>query len=133
MAHFTFLIAVSTLCVSIERSTVLLSLLFEISRLFGGFFTSPEQLKHFPSWRFADAFSYIKYCYVGVALNEFHGMTFTCTEDEIAKNLCVTTGTELIAANGLDQYSIGTLAGSLVYYIIIARLIGYICLRFIKS
>ena len=31
-------------CVSIERSTVVLTFLFEASRLFGGYYTSPKQL-----------------------------------------------------------------------------------------
>jgi ATP-binding cassette subfamily G (WHITE) protein 2 len=52
---------VSCICVSIEMSTVVLSVLFEISRLFGGFFTSPEMLHEYPHWKFADALSYLKY------------------------------------------------------------------------
>ena len=46
---------ISCLCVSLELSTVVLSLLLELSRLYGGFFTSPKQLDLFDQWRFADA------------------------------------------------------------------------------
>lgn len=46
---------ISCLCVSLELSTVVLSLLLELSRLYGGFFTSPKQLDLYDHWRFADA------------------------------------------------------------------------------
>jgi len=46
---------ISCLCVSLELSTVVLSLLLELSRLYGGFFTSPKQLDLYENWRFADA------------------------------------------------------------------------------
>ncbi|RYY85386.1 hypothetical protein EON63_07470 [archaeon] len=65
-------------CVSIERSTVVLSFLFEVTRLFGGLYTSPALLGDYGDWRFADALSYIKYAYVGVALNELTDLEYDC-------------------------------------------------------
>ena len=53
---------IACLCVSIEASTVALSIALEISRLYGGFFFSPAQLNATPGWRFADALSYLKVC-----------------------------------------------------------------------
>uniref|UniRef100_A0A7S3MAG2 ABC transporter domain-containing protein n=1 Tax=Spumella elongata TaxID=89044 RepID=A0A7S3MAG2_9STRA len=46
MAAIAVSAAVTTFCLTVELSTVLVSLFFEISRLFGGFYTSPAQLTH---------------------------------------------------------------------------------------
>eukprot|EP01035_Chromulina_nebulosa_P021369 gene21369-27686_t len=124
--------AVSTICVSIDLSTVILSVLFEISRLYGGYFTSPEQLLSYPNWKFADALSYIKYSFVGVALNELEGLVLTCTAAQVKKNACTRTGEVIMAQKGYDQYTIGFCAGILAVYIVGCRIIGYLGLRFIK-
>eukprot|EP01033_Poteriospumella_lacustris_P017944 gene17944-12863_t len=57
--------AVVCICVSIDRSTVVVSFLFEATRLFGGYYTSPKQLHEYPHWKWADALSYLKYAYIG--------------------------------------------------------------------
>jgi hypothetical protein len=58
----------------VERSTVVLTMFFEMSRLYGGFFSSPAQLRQNMAWKFADVLSYVKYAFVGVALNVLHIM-----------------------------------------------------------
>ena len=125
--------AVTCIFVSIELSTVVLAGFFEMCRLYGGFFTSPMQLKDYPDWKFADRLSYLKYVYVGVALNELNDLDLSCTADNIAANKCVSSGEELAAQKGYDQYNVSHLAGYLILYIFIARLVGYLGLRFIKS
>jgi ABC-type multidrug transport system ATPase subunit len=120
---------VSCWCVSVERSTVMLSFLFEMCRLYGGFFTSPEQLKSHQGWAFADALSYIKYAFMGVALNELTGLQFECPPTGTCS---IPTGETIIEQKGYDQYTVGLCAGVLVLYIFAARFIGYIALRFIK-
>lgn len=128
-----FLVVVSCIFVTVERSTVVLSFLFEVCRLYGGFFTSPEQLTAFPDWQFADAISFIKYAFVGVALNQLEDLEFTCTAKQVAAKTCIQTGEKIIMTKGYDEYSISWLAGMLVAYIIIVRVVGYIALRFVKS
>lgn len=52
--HFNhlYVVVVTCLCVTVELSTVALSLLFEICRLYGGFFTSPAQLTdQYENWK----------------------------------------------------------------------------------
>ena len=122
-------LTVSCWCVSVERSTVALSFLFEVCRLYGGFFTSPLQLKAHQGWAFADALSYIKYAFVGVALNELTGKTFDCISGQPCP---YPDGESIIIAKGYNQYTIGFCAGILVLYIFVARFIGYVALRFIK-
>ncbi len=131
---------VSCLCVSLELSTVALSLLLEISRLYGGFFTSPKQLdipKNY-GWKFADALSYLKYTFVGVAVNELEGLQYTCTDAEkatLAKagGVCVVRGEQTMADKGYDEYTIGFCAGILVVYIVGCRVVAYGALRFFKK
>lgn len=116
-------------CVSIERSTVALSFLFEITRLYGGYYTSPAQLDENPSWRFADALSYIKYAYVGIALNELDGLQLSCDSKGTCKYI---SGQELIYAFGYDEYTIGGCAGYIWVLIAGFQLLGYLGLRFLK-
>lgn len=125
--------AVTCCFVSIEMSTVVLASLLEMSRLYGGFFTSPLQLLQAPDWKFADALSYLKYAFVGVALNELQGLELTCTASDIAKQSCYTTGEQIIEAFGYDQYSIGFLAGILSVFIVGCRVVAFLGLKYIKN
>jgi ATP-binding cassette subfamily G (WHITE) protein 2 len=121
--------AVSCLCVSVELSTVALSMILELSRLYGGFFTSPAQLDDFPEWKWLDVMSYLKYAFVGVALNELHGLQLSCDDD----GANCQTAESITKAKGYDQYTIGFCAGILVVYIVVTRVIGYLGLKFIKG
>lgn len=125
--------AVSCLCISVEMSTVVLAGIFEISRLYGGFFTSPAQLLEYDKWKFADALSYIKYAFVGVAINEFSGLELHCTDAQIAANTCITNGETIMDQKGYDQYTIQFAAGILVVYIVGCRILAFLALRFIKN
>lgn len=127
---------ISCLCVSLELSTVTLSLALEITRLYGGFFTSPKQLVsgNFDGWKFADALSYLKYTFVGCAVNELTGLKYTgCTDVRQAAGSCVQTGEQTMAIMGYDQYSVGFCAGIMVVYIFGARTVAYLALRFFKK
>lgn len=124
---------ISCLCVTIELSTVALSLVLEISRLYGGFFTSPKQLIMYENWKFADALSYLKYVFVGVAVNELEGLEYTCTAAQISANKCVYTGEQTMAEKGYDQYTMGYCAGILAVYIFGCRMVAYIALRVLKK
>ncbi len=111
----------------------MLSAFFEICRLYGGFFTSPNQLLLNMQWKFLDVLSYIKYAFVGIALNELHGLELTCTSAEIAAKQCkIFSGETTIVDKGYDQYTIHQVTGALIGYIIVARIVGYLGLRFIK-
>lgn len=133
MAATSVATAVSCICVSVELTTVVLSGCFEIARLYGGFFTSPAQLLDYPDWKFADALSYIKYAFVGIALNELGGLELSCTPEEIAKNKCISSGETIIEQKGYDEYQINFCAGILVVYIVGCRLLAYLALKFIKA
>lgn len=120
---------ITCICVSVEMSTVMLSLLFEICRLYGGFFASPAQMKEIPGWRFADILSYIKYAFVGIAINELDGLELDCDPGE---KCTYTTGNQIMKVNGYDEYSIGFCIGILLVLIFGFRLLAYLGLRFIK-
>lgn len=110
--------AVVCTCVSIERSTVVLSFLFEVTRLFGGYYTSPKQLHDFPNWKWADALSYLKYAYIGSVLNVLRKVPgYQATIDTY----------------GYDEYSIDACIGYLIVLIVGFRFLGYLGLRFVKG
>ncbi len=117
-------------CVTFERSIVALCFLFEVSRLFGGYYTSPKLLNEYPDWRFADALSYIKYAYIALALNHLSSLQIAC--DSSSAPCSITSGEDLIVKYGYNQYTIGSCVGYLVVLIVGFRLIGYASLRFIK-
>jgi ATP-binding cassette subfamily G (WHITE) protein 2 len=123
------LLAVTCFCVSVELSTVVLCLFFEVSRLFGGFFASPKQISSTIEWSFVDVLNYMKYVFVGVALNELNGLELSCEPGEKCQ---FTTGEEIAAFYGYNQYSIGFCVGILIVLIVGFRLLAYLGLRFIK-
>ena len=116
-----------------ELSTVVLSISLEVCRLYGGFFTSPAQLLAYHNWKFLDVLSYLKYVFVGLAINELSGLSMTCTDAEVAKKACVRTGESIMQARGYDQYSMGFCAGMLVVYVVVCRFIAYVALRYFKA
>ena len=114
---------------TIDRSIVVLSFLFEVSRLFGGYYTSPKLLEDYPNWRFADALSYTKYAYIGLALNLLKHLQIKC---DTGSTCTITSGQQLIDQFGYNEYSIGSCVGYLIVLIFGFRLIGYLGLRFLK-
>ncbi|PSC67254.1 ABC transporter G family [Micractinium conductrix] len=108
--------AVSALCRDVDTSVVVLPMALEITRLFGGFFLAPALQQ---KWMVVlDYLSYVRYTYMGVALNELHGLVLTCTPEQLAKapgGVCpITSGEQTINTLDLDQLSIGANAGVLL-------------------
>ena len=131
---------ISCLFVSIEMSTVVAAMAYEIARLYGGWFISPFLMSTYPDWKFADAVSYIKYAFVGVSLNENDGLVLTCLPTELVSGKCTMPpltgptfdGNAYNNFYGYNQYTINYCFGILVAFIVIARIIAYIALRTIK-
>ena len=123
LAATSLALMVSALARTIDLSVTVLPLMLEISRLFGGFFLSPAALPRYFSW--LDALSYIKYCYVGISLNELKHITYACTN----ASLQICSGPQQIRALGLDYISIGGCAGCLVAIIIGTRIIAFWAVR----
>ena len=74
--------------------------------------------------------SYLKYVFVGVAINELEGLNYSCTDKDVK---CTRKGEETMESLGYDQYTIGFCGGILVVYIVGCRLVAYLALRFIKQ
>lgn len=123
---------VTTLCVSIELSTVVLSFFLEWCRLWGGFFASPAQMKvDAPHWKFAQMLSFMNWSFLGLAQNELKDLPLSCYP---GKSPCTNNnGNVIIAANDYDEFSIGECAGILIVYVVGCRLLAYIGLRYIKA
>jgi hypothetical protein len=113
----------------VERSTVVLAMFFELSRLFGGFFASPAIMKDAPHWKFIEVLSYLQYTFIGVALNELDDLELSCPP---GKTCAITSGSQIIKNNGYDDYSIGECFGVLVALVVGFRILAYMGLRIIK-
>jgi ATP-binding cassette subfamily G (WHITE) protein 2 len=133
VAATSLALMVSALCRTTDMSVTVLPLMLEISRLFGGFFLSPSNLPIYFSW--LDALSYVKWTYIGIAINELGDLHLWCTPAELAKNngVCpVTHGEQTMATLGLDEYTMGGCAGLLVLYIVFCRTVAFLGVRYIK-
>eukprot|EP01126_Amoeba_proteus_P050240 TRINITY_DN591_c0_g1_i18.p1 TRINITY_DN591_c0_g1~~TRINITY_DN591_c0_g1_i18.p1 ORF type:complete len:459 (-),score=68.82 TRINITY_DN591_c0_g1_i18:184-1560(-) len=127
--------AVSAIGRTTDMAVAILPMALEICRLFGGFFLPPITLPAYFSW--LDALSYVKYTYVGVSLNELHGLQYNCTSKQLVTQgnmtYCpVTTGEQTIASLGLDYISIGACIAILLAYSIGFRFFAYLGVRFIR-
>lgn len=125
---------VSALAITVNSSLSILPLIFEIWRLFGGFFLPPSELPDYFVW--IDIFSYVKYTYTGVSLVELEGLTYTCTSEQLqppVNGTCpVTTGQQTIDTLGLDYISIGGCVGVLFALMFGLRFLAYLAIRFNK-
>jgi ATP-binding cassette subfamily G (WHITE) protein 2 len=133
VAATSLALMVSALCRTTDLSVAALPLVLEVSRLFGGFFLSPAHLPHYFVW--LDALSYVKYTYVGIAINELRALHLYCTPEYLAEmgGVCpVTHGEQTMVTLGLDQYTMGGCAGILVLYIFFCRTVAFLGVRFIK-
>ncbi|KAJ2992483.1 hypothetical protein HDV02_003047 [Globomyces sp. JEL0801] len=130
LASFTstsLALAISTFARTTTMSVTILPFVFELCRLYGGFFLSPSRLPKYFVW--IDALSYVKYVYVGISLNEMQGLELSCTLAD--KSRCV-TGANRIADLGLDYISIQGCAIVLISMIVIFRFLSYLGVRYVK-
>lgn len=134
--------AVSCVCVNIELSTVVLAMLYEVVRMFGGFYIPPADINKYPSVKFADVFSFMKYANIGCEINEYNGLVFACEPHEKQKDgSCLIApiapgpynGENFLDYWGYNQYTISGCFVALIVYLICCRIIAYLGLRFIKK
>lgn len=131
LAAVSLALAVSAWCKTTDMSVTVLPFLFELARLFGGFFLSPANLPQYFS--FLDAISFVKYAYVGISLNELQGLQLSCLPNELRNGVCpITSGEQIIDVLGLDYISIGACAGVLIGYVVFCRVLAYLGIRFNK-
>ena len=129
VASTSLALLVSAICKTTDLSVTVLPLALEVTRLFGGFFLAPSRLPAYFVW--LDALSYVKYTFVGTALNELHGLNLTCTAAE-AKAAACATGQSLLKDRGFNYISIGGCIGALLAYIIGCRFLAFLGVRFLK-
>lgn len=131
LAATSLALLISALCKTTDMSVTVLPLALEITRLFGGFFLAPSRLPAYFAW--LDALSYVKYTFVGTALNELEGLTLTCTQDDRNAGTCYESGSELIKERGYDYINIGGCIGALLAFILFCRIVAFLGVRFLKN
>jgi ATP-binding cassette subfamily G (WHITE) protein 2 len=125
---------ISCLCVTIERTTVIIACYLEVARLYSNFFMSPFLMKDYPTWQWISNISHMKYAFIGLVLNQYTDMEFYCTTKQYVNGKCPTTnGNKVIADNDYDIYDENGQIWQVILLIICARIAGYVCLRFIKT
>jgi ABC-type multidrug transport system permease subunit len=106
--------------------TVVLPVVLELSRLFGGFFLPPALLPTYFEW--LDPLSYVKYAYLAVANNELQDLLI-CAAD----GSCSTAAANrIITTNKLDYLTAGPCIGVLIAFIVFTRTVAYLFLLFKK-
>ncbi|UJR27353.1 hypothetical protein I4U23_008645 [Adineta vaga] len=129
---------VSAICRTTALSVTVLPMVLEVTRLFGGFFVAPSRLPKYFSW--LDALSYIKYSFVGGALNELSGLNLNCAGVKVTPvnatysytATCITHGETLIDERGYDYINVGGCIGVLIGFIIFCRGCAFLGVRFLK-
>jgi ATP-binding cassette subfamily G (WHITE) protein 2 len=129
---------ISALCRTTSLSVTVLPMVLEVTRLFGGFFVAPSRVPKYLSW--IDALSYVKYAFVGTALNELQGLQLSCegvktTIYNSTYNItaaCIHNGEALIKERGYDYINIGGCIGVLLAFIIFCRALAFVGVRFLK-
>lgn len=107
--------------------TVILPVVLELSRLFGGFFLPPALLPNYFEW--LDPLSYVKYAYLAVANNELQDLLI-CTP----AGVCSTTAANaIITSNKIDYLTPGPCIGVLIAFIVFTRFVAYVFLLFKKN
>jgi len=125
---------ISCLCVTVERTTVIMACYLEIARLYCTFYMSPALMNSYPQWQWITNFSYLKYSFIGLALNQLTDQEFYCKPDEFVEGVClITNGNQVIAENEYDMYDKDDQFWQYILFIIVARFAGYLCIRFIKA
>ena len=129
LAATSLALMISALCKTTAMSVTVLPMALEVCRLFGGFFLAPSRLPKYFAW--LDALSYVKYTYVGAALNEMSGLKLSCAD--AGTSTCVRDGETTIRQLGFDYISIGGCIGALLGFIVLCRFVAFLGVRFLKN
>ena len=129
---------VSALCRTTSLSVTVLPMVLEVTRLFGGFFVAPSRVPKYLSW--IDALSYIKYTFIGAALNELRGLELNCEGVKTTvvnatytiTAACIQKGEKTIEERGDNYITIGGCIGVSLGFIIFCRVWAFIGVRFLK-
>lgn len=106
--------------------TVILPVVLELSRLFGGFFLPPALLPSYFEW--LDPLSYVKYAFLAVVNNELQDLS-TCTPAGVCS---VTAANAIITSNQYDYLTAGPCIGVLIAFVVFTRFVAYVFLLFKK-
>jgi hypothetical protein len=119
-------VMICTWTTQMTMPTVILPVILELSRLFGGFFLPPALLPSYFKW--LDPLSYVKYAYLGVANNELSDLPLK----DAAGVYSTTAANALVGSLKLDYLSTGPCIGVLIAFIVFTRAVAYVFLLFKK-
>lgn len=129
---------ISTATPSVLLANILAPIIAVVFILFGGFYVNSSNIPKWFIW--VEWLSPIKYSFAALMLNDLDDISFRCSsaqlqEDANGNTFCpLTTGEQVLTLYGLDTnttLSIQANLFALIVWIGIARVLGYIALRFL--
>lgn len=130
IASTSLAVCISTITKTINKAVSIMPFLFEMNRLFAGFFIQPNLTPNYFKW--LQYLCYSTYGFIGASLNEFQDLKFICDSNELIKNDCpIKNGNQVLHLKGFDIFSVEKCFYGLLIYIFITKLLSYISLRFL--
>jgi ABC-type multidrug transport system permease subunit len=129
-AGAAFLASMGALSESMEVGNVLATLGIVILTLLDGFYRNKADL---PAWcRWVSSFSFLGYGVQGIAVNEYKGLTFTCTPEEAPAG-CIPDGDAFLRRMSMEDTRVWVNVGYILLLSFGSRLVAYLALRFLYT
>jgi hypothetical protein len=122
--------AISAFARTATLSAAIIAFWVEIFRLLGGYYVTPNYIFHdyiYIVW--VDVLSFVKYAYLAVLQNEYHGLVIICPE---GMKCPFETGEQVLAYYESDLIPIYACALILIGWTLSMRILAYIGIRFVK-
>lgn len=126
MCGFAMASCVAAIGRTTNMSLIILPMMMEVWRLFGGFYVPPSQSPIYYVW--LDHLDYLWYAYIGIAVNELTGLEFTCDVQPCDP----ATGEDVIESMEYDSLSLGGYIGVMIGFWIAFVIGNYIAIRLLK-
>eukprot|EP01083_Nonionella_stella_P089412 249471_1 len=123
------LLAFSAAAKDIEQSNLLATMFMLLFMLFDGNWISLDKVPVY--WRWVNSVSCMGYASQAAVANEYRGLVFMCTDDEIANGTCQDlnglTGEKILYNRGMDDVDVMFNIIMLWVLAILYRIIAFIC------
>jgi ABC-type multidrug transport system permease subunit len=122
------LLAVSSMSKNMEMGNAIGTLVLIFLTLFDGFYVNKQNVPR--AYRWLESLSFLGLGVEVAVANEFRGLNFTCTPQDVSTGLCVRRGEDKLVQLGFDHVDIPTNMWKMAGMIIGYRFVSYLGLRF---
>ena len=126
----SMLLFFSSIAKNLEQSNLIATFFLLLFMLFDGNWISLDKVPEY--WKWVRYFSLFAWGAQGCIANEYRGLEFKCTEEEITANECFyERGVDVLYVRGLQNVDISNCVWALVGLIIGFRVAAFICVLFL--